>query len=314
MHGGSSELMVLTLTIGDRIINLIFKDGSEKILPFFRSVYRDFIRDSQKSGVNVEVRFLSNTGKSLFGISEDEENYREFALKSDRLNHWVGKYNKHTDDLPVTRQTIGVQSSTGRLLYSPETTEGRIYLPEKDRHPYRSLYRLFWIYFAQILGETGGCFLHAASIAKEGTGVLLIGGSGTGKSTLARLVHNVDVLADEAPVIFNGGGNTLRACPSPYHQLNAKHCFRKSLVTSGTVIKGISFIIQDEKTFIEPVSITDAIAMIMARYIHFFSFVSPNAKAKIFDLLHRACHKLPINCLHFVKNTDVWETIRLSYS
>ena len=111
-------------------------------------------------------------------------------------------------------------------------------------------------------------------------------------------------------MIFNGGSNILRAYPLPYHQLNLEHCFKKSLVTTGANIKGIYFIILDEKTFVEPVSITDAIAMIMARYIHFFSFVSPNAKAKIFDLLHRACHKLPINCLHFVKNTDIWEIIR----
>ena len=300
--------MTLTLTMGSQMITLIFKDGSEQILPFFRSVYREFIIDYQKGGSTLEIRLLPHTGQDLLGVSENEEIHNEFAFTHDRLTLWVKKYLKQRDDFTVTQRTIGIQSLTGLLLYSPETLCGRIYLPEMDQHPYRSLYRLFWIFFAQVMGEAGGCFLHAASMAKEGRGILLIGGSGAGKSTLARLVHGADVLADEAPVIFNGG-NDLRVYPSPYHQLNPEYCFGKSLVISGARIKGLYFIVLDERAFLEPVSGTDAIAMIMARYIHFFFFVSPEARVKIFDLLHRSCHKLPIFCLHFVKNTDVWKML-----
>ena len=304
--------MTLTLTMGNQMITLIFKDGSEQILPFFRSVYREFIIDYPKGGSKLEVCLLPHTGAALFGISEDQESHNEFAITHEQLSLWVKKYVKQTDDFTVTQRTIGIQSLTGLLLYSPETLCGRIYLPGMDQHPYRSLYRLCWIFFAQVMGEAGGCFLHAASMAKKGAGVLLMGGSGAGKSTLARSIHGAEVLADEAPVIFNGG-NDLKVYPSPYHQLNPEYCFGNSLVISGARIKGLYFIVLDERAFLEPVSRTDAIAMIMARYIHFFFFVSPEARVKIFDLLHRACHKLPIYCLHFVKNTDVWETLGLSY-
>ena len=297
----------LTLKIGDQIITLIFRGRSEAIVPFYRTLYREFLVDDQPGERVLEIHLLPKTGNELFGIPKDQVQHSESAFSSERLADWVGKNGKWTD-VSVAKGIIGIQSLNGLLLFSPDTACARIFIPEKDKHPYQSLYRLFWIYFAQVVGETGGCFLHAASMEKEGKGFVFIGGSGAGKSTLARLSNDANVLADEAPVISDCDKD-LRVYPSPYHQLSPEHNFGKRLIDFGAPIEGLYFIVMDKKTFVEPVSGTDAIAMILARYIHFFFYVTPNARAKIFDLFHRTCHNLSIFCLHYAINTDVLKVL-----
>ena len=301
----------LTIKIGGQIIGIYFKDGSDCIIPFCRSIFRQFIVAGETGERKLEVCILPRGGKALFGVPEDRVEPIEFAFTSEQLTAWIGKNRKPSDDIRINNESMGIQSLSGLLIFTPENTCGKVYLPGNDRHPYRSLYRLFWIYFAQVLGETGGCFLHAASMAKEGKGFVFIGGSGAGKSTLARLTNGGEVLSDEAPVIsLFGKEQQLRVFPSPYHQMDIEHAFGKSLVMSGVPIESLCFIVKDEDTFIEPVSRRDAVAMIMARSIIFFSYVTSGARAKIFDLFYRTCHKLPINCLHYAMKTDVWEVLR----
>jgi hypothetical protein len=258
---------------------------------------------------NIEVCLMPSDGKALFGVPEDHVDPIEFALTVEQLTHWVNGNIESSDNICINHETIGIQSLSGLLIFTPENNCGKVYLPGKDRHPYRSLYRLFWIYFAQVLGESGGCFIHAASMAKEGKGFVFMGGSGAGKSTLARLSNGGEVLSDEAPVIIEIRDEP-RVFPSPYHQMDIEHSFGKSLVMSGVPVGSLNFIIQDKNTYIEPIDARDAVAMILARSIIFFSYVTTRAKAKIFDLFHRTCHRLPINFLHYEMKTDVWEAFR----
>lgn len=299
----------LTIKIGGRVISIYFKDGSDSIIPFCRSIFRQFIVEGETAERELEVCLLPGGGKELFGVPEDRAKHIEFALTGEQLTEWIDKKGKPGDGIRINNESIGIQSLSGLLIFTPENTCGKIYLPGKDRHPYRSLYRLFWIYFAQVLGEAGGCFLHAASMAKEGKGFVFIGGSGAGKSTLARLTNQGEVLSDEAPIVSEYGKEP-RVFPSPYHQMDIEHSFGKPLVMTGVPIESICFIVRDDDTFIEPVSRRDAVAMLMARSIIFFSYVSSGARAKIFDLFHRTCHKLPINCLHYAMKTDVWKVLR----
>ena len=298
----------LTLKIGGRIINIYFKDGSQGIIPFCRSIFRQFIVGGETGERKLEVCLLPIGGKDLFGVPEDQAEHIEFAFTREQLTEWIDKNGKPSDGIRINNESIGIQSLSGLLIFTPENTCGKVYLPGKDRHPYRSLYRLIWIYFAQVLGEAGGCFLHAASMAKEGKGFVFIGGSGAGKSTLARLTNHGEVLSDEAPIVSEYGKEP-RVFPSPYHQMDMEHVFGKSLVMSGVPIESLCFIVRDEDTFIEPVTRRDAVAMIMARSIIFFPYVTSSARAKIFDLFHRTCHKLPINCLHYAMKTDVWKVL-----
>jgi len=299
----------LTIRIGGRIVSIYFKDGSDSIIPFCRSIFRQFIVEGETGEGKLEVCLLPKAGKDLFGVPEDQAEPVEFSFTSEQMTEWIDKNGKPSDGIHINNESIGIQSLSGLLVFTPENTCGKVYLPGKDRHPYRSLYRLIWIYFAQVLGEAGGCFLHAASMAKEGKGFVFIGGSGAGKSTLARLTNHGEVLSDEAPIVSEHGKEP-RVFASPYHQMDMEYVFGKSLVMSGVPIESFCFLVRDEDTYIEAVSRRDAVAMLMARSIIFFSYVSSGARAKIFDLFHRTCHKLPINCLHYAMKTDVWEVLR----
>ena len=298
----------LTLKIGDQMFTLVFKGASREIVPFFQFVYRGFLVNDREGDYRLDVCPVPKTGRELFGLLEDPEKDDEYALTREQLTGWIRGNRKWAANVPFSDGSIGVQSMNGLLVYTPERTCGSVFLPQKDLHPYRSLYRLFWIYFTQVIGEQGACFLHAASIEKGEEGFVFIGGTGTGKSTLARLAGNGAALGDEAPVVA-GGSETLRVYPSPYHQMDPEYTFGKNQIVSGISVRSLYFIIRDDETFVEPVSKTDAVAMIMARYIHFFFFISPEARVKIFDLFYHTCHKFPIYCLHYEINTDVWKVI-----
>jgi len=264
--------------------------------------------DCCQTAGRLKIFFLPATCEALFGEPEGREIFNDVIFTREKLNGWIVENAGWTGESFLTEKAFGVQSSNGLLIYMPETGSARVYLPQNDREPFKSLYRLFWIYFAQVIGEKGACFLHAASIARGGKGYLFIGGTGTGKSTLARYSNNGRVLSDEAPVV-SGGPEGLRAYPSPYHQLGPEHHFGSDLISSGVEVKALCFLVMSEETFVQTVSRVDAIAMIMTRHIHFLYCLTPEARAKLFDLFHRACHTLPVYCLHYAINTDIWKVM-----
>ncbi len=298
----------LTVRIGARRITLVFNGESDCMMPFYQAVYREFLVHEVQGMHRLDVCPVPRSTHELVGPFQYPEGHHEYALTRQQFADWMRRNRKWIGTIPFSDSIIAVRSTNGLLVYAPDKRSSTLYVPQKDPYPYRSLYRLFWIYFAQVLGEQGACFLHAACLEKDGQGFMFIGGTGTGKSTLARLARNHSALGDEAPVI-SGADIAPRVYPSPYHQMDPAYPFRENRVFSGLPVQRLYFIIRDEKTFVEPVSRTDAVAMIMARYILFFFFVSAEARVKIFDLFHGTCRKLPIGCLHFAKNTDVWKVI-----
>jgi len=306
----------VTVRIGGQVCILRFNGAGRAMVPFFQSVYREFLVNDQESSNRLDVCPLPKTGRELFGqirnTAQNPETENDHLLTWEQLTHWSWTNRCLVGDVPFPAGTIGVLFINGLLVYLPSTGCARIFLPQRDRHPFRSLYRLFWIYFSQVLGEQGACFLHAAGIEKNGEGFVFIGGTGTGKSTLARLAGNGSALGDDAPVIANRG-ELPRIYASPYHQMGPEYSFRKSQIFKGVPVRSLYFLIRDDRTFVEPVFRTDAVAMIMARYIHFFFLISPEARIKAFDLFYYTCHKFPIYCLHYAINTNIWKIIPPNY-
>lgn len=58
------------------------------------------------------------------------------------------------------------------------------------------------ILIARLLASRNGCFLHSSGVVYEGYGYLFVGNSGSGKSTILRLIENkTQVLSDEQVII-----------------------------------------------------------------------------------------------------------------
>jgi hypothetical protein len=211
-------------------------------------------------------------------------------------------------DFPINKKTICSFCPDGLLLFNRDTVSGRIFIFKQAIDCFHSLYRLLWIYFAQVLGEKGGCFLHAAALGKDGEGYLLMGDSGAGKSTIARLCPECTVFSDDGPIFFKRNGE-YRVYPSPFHQIDPVNGLDKKIIQMNARVKGLYFLIKDNQAFLRNISKKRAFSMILKRYIHFFPYLSAQAKSAIFDLFFEVCNKFPIYDLHFRRDQDVWGVI-----
>ena len=83
----------------------------------------------------------------------------------------------------------------------------------------------------------------------------------------------------------------------------------KDVIKMDARVKGLYFLVKDNRVFLANISKKEAFSMILKRYIHFFPYLSAQAKSAIFDLFFEACDRLPIYKLHFGRDQDVWSVL-----
>jgi hypothetical protein len=165
-----------------------------------------------------------------------------------------------------------------------------------------------WMYFAQVLGQGGGCFLHGAALQRDGSGYLFLGDSGAGKSTVAGLFNEGVILSDDSPILrSNGNGHWL--FPSPFHQLRGRDGFRWESIPEPVPLTRLFFLVKDQELCLEEVSSKEAFSLIISRHIHFFRYLSREARLLLFDLFHEISHTVPAYYLHFSRHGDVWRVL-----
>lgn len=95
-------------------------------------------------------------------------------------------------------------------VFNEEHTRGRIYNPSEDRFRQGNLHALTLfpsdqILLVRALADRRACFIHAAGVAIGGKGVLLVGHSGAGKTTAARMLQKQgEVLCDDRTIVRRG--------------------------------------------------------------------------------------------------------------
>lgn len=300
--------MELTLTLAGINIGISFLGRAEKAINICSQYFRDFLfpHPSRDAEITVSVLetenhhfpFQTTTGNPVF----------ERLLSTPDAAAWLRELPGHKEDFPISERTISSFCLGGLLLFDPDTASGRIYLLEPGPECFKPLYRLFWMYFAQVFGELGGCFIHATALVRGQKGYLFMGDSGAGKSTLAGLCKEHTVFSDDSPIFRKQDGGCY-VFPSPYHQFGPFKGLDKTVTAMRAEIKGLYFLIQDNQVYLEKVSKKKAIAMIINRYIHFFLYLSTRAKSGMFRIICEACDKLPAYDLHFRQDRNMWSAI-----
>ncbi len=124
-------------------------------------------------------------------------------------------------------------------------------------------YALFFIYQKSLSKKAVP--LHAALIAKEGRGVVLIGAGGAGKSTCcARLPLEWQAICDDEVLVVHDGEGKYYAHPFPTWSnfLFNKEGTRRWDIQQSFLIKGLFFITQEEKDTILPLNKTESAVML----------------------------------------------------
>ncbi|MBW1791374.1 MAG: hypothetical protein JRJ14_03770 [Deltaproteobacteria bacterium] len=300
--------MELKLNLASINIAISFIGKAQKAIPLCSQYFRDFLCPHLSSDAEITVSvletenlhfpFQATTGNPVF----------EKLLSTPDVASWLRELKGHKEDFPLNERTISSFCLGGLLLFDPDTASGRIYLLDPGPECFKPLYRLFWMYFAQVFGELGGCFIHAAALVKGQKGYLFMGDSGAGKSTLASLCKEHTVFSDDSPIFRKQDGGCY-VFPSPYHQFDPFKGVDKTVTAMRAEVKGLYFLIQDNQVYLEKVSKKKAIAMIINRYIHFFLYLSTQARSGMFRIICEACDKLPTYNFHFRQDRNMWSAI-----
>jgi len=300
--------MEMTLNLAGTDIIISFLGHTKKAIPLCNHFFRDFLRPGQRGNVEnrVNIVLTKNGGFPVRVIDQNSE--FEQLIPVWEVEAWMRKFLDSMEDFSISERTICSSCPDGLLLFNPDTTAGSIYIFKQGIDCFHSLYRLLWIYFAQVLGEKGGCFLHAAALVKNEEGHIVMGDSGAGKSTIAKLCPECCVFSDDGPIFLDRNGE-YKVYPSPYHQIDPINGLDKKIIQMNARVKGLYFLNKDNQVLLKNISKKMAFSMIVKRYIHFFPYLSAKAKSILFDLFFDVCNTIPIYNLHFGKDQDVWKVI-----
>jgi hypothetical protein len=113
---------------------------------------------------------------------------------------------------------LGVTPSQGKrdlhrvAMFSPDHTQGDIFSPRVDRFRRGHLHSLTLfssdqILLAQVLADRQGCYLHAAGAILNGQGLLFVGHSEAGKSTMMTMLKGrAEILCDDRIIVRRNQG------------------------------------------------------------------------------------------------------------
>jgi hypothetical protein len=300
--------MALTINLAGTKIDIVLEGQSKKAIPLCNHYFRDFVHPGGGESAAIKISVLEKINHRFAVRATPREQVLGRLLPALDVARWLKEVPGYRGDFPIDETTICSFCMDGLLLFNPQIAAGHIYLLNQGLKVFRPLYRLLWMFFAQVLGEEEGCFVHAAALTSGEGGHLFLGDSGAGKSTLAGACEQGTVLSDDSPVFRKRNGK-YHVFPSPYHQLDRLKILNKETPDICAEVKGLYFLIKDDNAFINKISKKKAVSMIINRYILFFPYLSPRAKRLLFDLFLEACHNLPTHYLHYLPGRDVWSVL-----
>ena len=148
----------------------------------------------------------------------------------------------------------------------------------------------------------GGVLIHGASIVREGRAYIFFGKSASGKSTLAAMNTEGQVISDDLTLVLPGAGG-LQVAGSPFRGTYGGG----EPVLGLFPLAGIFRLVQDTRTFVEEEKPVRAFAEFVAN----LPFVN-DALDRYPDLLGRieqVVRSSPVLFLHFQKKPDFWAAV-----
>jgi hypothetical protein len=299
--------MKLTVGMADTIITINLLGQAKKAVHLCREYFKGFLCPGQERDAEIKVSIIKNLNNNSPVEKRGRMRVFEQRLSTKDVMVWLNKLPGHIDDFPITETTISSSCLDGLLLFNPENSDGCILLKD-GQGSFRPIYRLFWMYLAQVLGERKGCFIHSAALVRDEKGYIFLGESGAGKSSLARMCVGSTLFSDDSPVLCRRNGEYL-VFPSPYHQVDPSQGLDKDVIGLSARVEGFYFLSKDNRTYLESISKKEAVSVIINRHILFFQYLSARARSHLFDLFFDACDRIPSYNLHFCLDKDIWGAI-----
>ena len=302
--------MKLTFGIADLLIGIDLIERAERAAPLYRAFFGDFLQPEQPWDAEVRIVIRQFPDHAPPGVKRGRKRVAEQRLSTPDIAAWLDGIPGWAGLFPITETTIASHCLGGLLLFNPETSTGCMLLKEGPRR-LQPVYRLFWTYCAQVLGEKGGCFIHSAALARDGKGYLFLGESGAGKSTLARLHGGQGVFSDDSPVLRRQNGDSF-IFPSPFDQTDRSQGAGGDTIGRSARLEGLYFLSQADRTCLEKMPTKEAIPLILHRHLFFPRYLSARVRADLFGFFCDLCDRIIPHRLYFSLNEEIWRIIESS--
>lgn len=144
----------------------------------------------------------------------------------------------------------------------------------------------------RLLGRAGQVALHACTLAEGEEGLVFVGHSGAGKSTIAELGESVgaEVLSDDR-TILTLADDVVRAWGTPWHGSLTRG------VPRSAVVRGIFLLVQADVDDVRPMHPATAFAELFVRTVQ--PTMVPDEVHRLLDALQRIVAAAPVSALHF---------------
>jgi len=154
---------------------------------------------------------------------------------------------------------------------------------------------------AALAYQHGGLMVHAAGIAREKAAYLFVGKSGIGKTTVARNSPTGSVLNDDLLFLQPQENYWLVFSAPFYNQTQVKPTSNQAM------LKGIYFLVQDKKVYLEEINQTSAVAELLANV----PVLSQNSQmlSEIFSRCNRIVNAVHPYRLHFLPDDSFWKVV-----
>jgi hypothetical protein len=144
----------------------------------------------------------------------------------------------------------------------------------------------------RLLARDGGFVVHAAAVEYDGIGLLFVGHSGAGKSTMSEIAENegARVLSDDRAIITLENGVPV-VWGSPWHGSHRKG------TAARVPLRGVFLLAQDNMNSLAPLQPATALGEIFVRLIH--PTVDASETAAVLDAVGMLVARLPVHELRF---------------
>lgn len=146
-------------------------------------------------------------GDQIFGQTEIIAVQGPAPAEDERLFDWPGRFGMK---LGKSGDQWRVIASNGVILIEPDAAVVRIFAPDPNETLLKDL--LVRRLLPRLVKLKGAVTYHAASLEKDGLGILLMGESGAGKSTMSaglRLAGDWTIHGDDMALIWQDGGDVI---------------------------------------------------------------------------------------------------------
>jgi hypothetical protein len=148
--------------------------------------------------------------------------------------------------------------------------------------------------------------VHSCSVILDDRGVLFVGASGTGKSTVASLGKTGTVLNDEMSFVeFHDGGATLHSTPF--------NGFFKEKATGKAPLEAIFLLAHGPRHRIVPVGAAEAVMVLGAQVcppVRLQDPLTPGIKLRMLDLAEKLQRAAPVSRLEFTPDAGLWPIVQ----